>query len=220
MPALKNDFGKRDRNTTNLEFPVTILAAAAIFLSLCSPLRADVINFPPPGFGGLPGNGIGPITYTLAPFPSILELGSCSSGTCQLFGGGDDTSTGTSSVLDVTSTFMSVFAGANGNVSQTAPVSFTVTELRSPFTVELMGTITFSTFDFTKGELKGTVTITGGSGSGEYIANFGVIDLTSNGSGFIAPTPEPPSALLLGLPLLFLAYRARSQRSHNLRRQR
>jgi hypothetical protein len=197
----------------NLKYAVRFIA---LILWLCLPSWADTINFPPPSGGGLPRTGIGPITFTLFPFPSILTLGTCTSGVCQLFGDGDDTTTGdTSSSLTVTSTAGSVFSDADGNITQTLPVTFEVTELRAPHPVELMGTITFTKFNFVTGEISGTVTITGGSGSVEYFGQPGFIDLTSNGGGFISPTlptPEPGTVLLLGPPMLLLLHRVRRQR--------
>jgi hypothetical protein len=208
----------------SLKYTVRFIALVASVLELCLPLRADTINFPPPNPGGMPRLGIGPITATLFPFPLILTLGTCTGGTCLLDGDGDDISAGNiSSSLAVTSTAGTVFSDANGNVTQTAPLTFQVTELRAPFPVELMGTITFTKFDSATGTVSGTVSITGGSGADEYLAQSGFIELTSNGGGFISPTipaPEPAPVWLLGPPMLFLVQRARSQWRDKVRRQR
>jgi hypothetical protein len=195
------------------KYAVRFIALLALILWLCLPLRADTINFPPPNPGGQ-REGIGPITATLFPFPNIITLGTCTNGICSLLGDGDDLTTDTSSVLNVTSTAGTVFSDANGKVTQTAPVTFEVTELRAPFAVELKGTITFTKFNSATGEAFGTVLITGGSGIDEYVGFQGFIDLTSNGGGFISPTipaPEPASVLLLGPPMLLLVCRARSR---------
>jgi len=188
-------------------------AVVAFLMAVCSPLRADVISFPP--VNPITGDpGIGPITVIpFVPGFDILILGTCVSVNCQLFGGGTDQDTDTSSVLTINSTLGSVITDLDGNVTQAAPLSFTVQTLRSPFTIELSGTIDFLTFDFVTGELKGTVKVDGGTGAEEYgRGGTGTIDIVSNGGGSIVPRdPEPSSVVLLFAPVLLMAIWYRSK---------